>query len=139
MRVTKLNSSKEVLLKINKYRLDWRNDGNSSLEIKFRDLIYPFWKHYIVLFQCTVPGSLLKVDFLNCSKRLAVEINGPQHNKYIRHFHRSRNGYLNSLKRDISKFKWLEDNHIQILELQGEDLDLFSVDYIFKKFGINIV
>ena len=140
MRVFKLGSNKEVLLRINKYRLDWENDGNSSLEIRFRDLIYPYWRQYIVLFQCTIPGSLLKIDFLNCSKKIAVEINGPQHNSFNKFFHNnSRANYLSSIKRDLVKIEWLEQNKISILELEEADLDCFSPDYIFNKFGINIL
>ena len=140
MRVKKLNSSKEVLLNIKKYTIDWENDGNSSLEKQFRDLIFPFWKRSIVLFQCTIPGSLLKLDFLNCNKKLAVEINGEQHDKFNKFFHNnSRNNWLASIKRDISKQQWLEQNNIQLLELIQEDLDLFSPNYILKKYGVNII
>ena len=140
MRVKKLNSSKEVLLRINKYRINWENDGNSSLEIQFRDLIKPYWKNSLVLFQCTIPGSLLKIDFLNCNKRLAVEINGTQHDKFNKFFHNnSRNVWLASMKRDIQKQKWLEENNIQLLELIQDDLDNFKPSYIYEKFGINII
>lgn len=140
MKVKKIGSDKEVLLNIRKYSIDWEKDGNSSLETRFRDLIYPYWKGSIILFQLTIPGSLLKIDFLNCNKRLAVETNGSQHNKYNKFFHAgSRANYLSSIKRDLSKQKWLEDNNIQLLELEELDLDNFSPTYIFYKFGINII
>lgn len=140
MRVFRLNSKKEILLKINKYRIDWQNDGNSSLERRFRDLIYPFWKNHIVLFQCTIPGSLLKIDFLNCNKRLAVETQGRQHNAFNPFFHNnSRANYLKGIKNDLKKQKWLEDNNIQLLELEESDLDNFSPKYIQNKFNINII
>lgn len=140
MKVFKLNSTKEVILKVNKYRIDWQNDGNSSLERRFRDLIYPFWKNHIVLFQLTIPGSLLKLDFLCLNKRLAVETNGSQHNKFNKFFHNnSRANYLKGIKNDLKKQKWLEDNNIQLLELEELDLDNFSPTYIFDKFGINIL
>lgn len=139
MRVTKFNSSKTVLLRINKYAIDWQNDGNSSLEVRFRKLIYPWWKNYIVLFQPTIPGSRLKLDFLNCNKKIAVEINGPQHSEFNKFFHGSRAGYLGSLKRDMSKYKWLNDNKIQLLELEEQDLNNFSPIIIEEKFGVNIL
>jgi hypothetical protein len=140
LRVKKLNSSKEVLLRINKYRIDWQKDGNSSLEIRFRDLVYPYWRHSLVLFQCTIPGSLLKIDFLNCNKRLAVEINGPQHDKFNKFFHNnSRNTFLAGIRRDLAKQTWLEQNSISLLELTEEDLDYFSPKMIETKYGINIL
>ena len=88
MRVRKLNSSKEILLNIKDYRIDWEKDGASKLEIKFRDLIKPYWFNHIVLFQPRIPGSLLRLDFLNCNKRLCVEINGTQHCEFNKFFHK---------------------------------------------------
>lgn len=140
MRVKKLNSNKEVLLKINKYKIDWEKDGNSSFEIKFRDLIYPYWKAHVVLFQCTIPGSLLKIDFLNCTKRLVVEIDGKQHGEFNKHFHNnSRNVWLASMKRDLSKEKWCEENDIKVIHLLEEDLKEFSPKDIEEKFGVSII
>jgi len=140
MKVTKLSSDKIVTLKTSKYIIDWENDGNSSLEIMFRNLIYPFWKNYIVLFQPRIPGSLLKLDFMNMNKKLAVEIDGEQHGKFNLFFHnKSRANYLSSIKRDLEKEKWCERNNIQLLRLNEEDLQYFSPKYIQKKFGISLI
>lgn len=141
MKVGKLNNpNKKVVLKIPKYKIDWDKDGNSSLERDFRDLIFPYWRNDIVLFQCTIPGSLLKIDFLNCTKRIAVETNGEQHNKFNKFFHNnSRTTFLKGLNNDLKKIKWLEQNNITLLELTKEDLDNFSIKYIEQKFGIDLV
>lgn len=141
MRVGKLNNpNKQVLLKIAQYKIDWENDGNSSLEVRFRELIKPYWFHKIVLFQCTIPGSLLKIDFLNCTNKIAVETNGKQHNNFNKFFHNnSRANYLKGIKNDMSKYNWLEQNNIQLLELEEDDLDSFSPQYIQEKFNINII
>lgn len=141
MRVSKLNSpNKLVLLNTKKYLIDWENDGNSSLEKRFRELIKPYWTDSIVLFQMTIPGSLLKIDFFNINKRLAIEIDGPQHDNFNPFLHKnSRANYLSSIKRDINKDKWCEDNNIKMLHINEEDLDSFCPEYIQDKFGINII
>jgi len=140
MRVKKLNSDKEFLLTTKKYGIDWENSGASGLEIRFRDLIKTYWRNSIVLYQVRIPGSLLRLDFLNCNKRLCVEINGEQHDKFNKHFHHnSRMNYLASIKRDIIKTQWLEKNNIALLELYDEDLKVFSPEYIKEKFGISII
>lgn len=140
MRVKKLNSDKEVLLSFKKYKIDWENSGASKLERQFRDLIYPYWKNQIVLYQCFVPGSKLRLDFLNCNKRLCVEIDGKQHGTYVKFFHNNnRLNWMMAWKRDEDKQKWLEDNNIKFLALKQEDLDYFSPKYILEKFGINII
>jgi len=137
MRVKKLNSTKEVLIRARDYAIDWEKDGASKLEVRFRDLIYPKWKDSIVLFQFRIPGSLMRLDFLNCNKRLVVEIHGPQHENFNKHFHNnSRINYLESIKRDAMKWEWCNQNKITVLELKERDLDKFSTEYIEKEFGV---
>ncbi len=121
------------------FLIDWTNDGASSLEIRFRDLIKPFWKNFLVLFQTRIPMSLLRIDFLNVNKKIAVEINGRQHSKYTKFFHTNRNGFLQSIKRDMEKLKICEQNNIKLLELEEEDLDNFSLEYIKEKFGVSLI
>ncbi len=141
MKVYKLNSSsKLVTLNVGKYKIDWLKDGASKIEKQFRDLIYPFWKNSIVLYQPLIPGSLLRLDFLNVNKRLCVEIDGEQHNSFNKHFHaNSRANYLGSIKRDLNKEKWLEDNKILLIRLDADDLNNFSPQDIFDKFNISII
>ena len=139
MRVKRLNSNKEVLIRVNKYLINWGNSGDSGLERQFRDLIYPYWKGQIILFQCPVIGTLLRIDFVNCNKRLAIEIDGPQHESYNKYMHGNRAGYLSSIKRDIFKERFCEQNNIKLLRLKQYDLDNFSPKYILETFGVNII
>lgn len=139
MKVTNLNSDKLVNLNTFKYRINWEKDGSSKLERMFRDLISIYWRNSIVLFQPRIPGSKLKLDFLNVNKRLCVETDGEQHNSFNKHFHNnSRNVYLASLNRDRIKEIWLEKNDIKLLRLVEEDLINFSPNYILNKFDIDI-
>lgn len=139
MKVKKLNSNKLINVNINKYKIDWEKSGVSSLEIRFRKLIRPFWQNSIVLFQFRIPGSLLRLDFLNVNKFLGVEIQGLQHNNFNKHFHgNSRFNYLSSIKRDLTKYTWCGENNMQLLELTEEDLDSFSLQHIKEKFNIDL-
>jgi len=134
------SKTKLVTININRYKIDWENDGASKIERQFRDLIYPFWKNQIVLFQPRIPSSLLRLDFLNVNKKLAVEVDGKQHNEFNKHFHNnSKNNYLASIRRDIEKENWMADNKISLLRLVEDDLDNFSYEYILDKFGVSIL
>ena len=141
MRVFKFNSlTKLVTLNTSKYKIDWENDGASKIERQFRDLIYPYWKNKIILFQPRIPGSLLRLDFLNVTNRICCEIDGPQHGEFNKHFHsNSRMNYLSSIKRDMNKENWLKTNNITLLRLEEEDLNNFSIEYIKNKFDINLI
>jgi hypothetical protein len=82
MRVWDIYSRKEILINAHKYAIKWNKDGASKLETRFKELIFPYWNTQIVLEQLRIPGCKLRIDFLNCNKKLAVEISGPQHYEF---------------------------------------------------------
>ncbi len=140
MRVSRLNNpNKLVLINVKPYIIDWENDGASKIEIQFKDLIKRYWINDIILYQFRIPASLLRIDFLNVNKKIAIEIDGAQHNKFNKHFHAdSKINWLGSIKRDLAKEKWCEQNNIKIHHLIEEDLDNFNRKYILNKFGWEI-
>jgi very-short-patch-repair endonuclease len=81
----------------------------------------------------------MKVDMINMTKRIAVEVQGEQHESFNKFFHgNSRAKYLASIKRDYEKRIWLENNNFKVLEIREEDLASLSREYILEKFEISI-
>ena len=81
----------------------------------------------------------MKVDLLNATKKIAIEVNGPQHSSFNKFFHNnSRMKYLDSLKRDHEKSLWLEQNSFTLIELEKQDVETLSRESICKKFNITI-
>jgi len=81
----------------------------------------------------------MKVDFLNATKKIAVEVNGPQHSSFNKFFHNnSRMKYLDSLKRDHEKSLWLEQNNFTLVELEKKDVETLSRELLCEKFKIII-
>jgi len=81
----------------------------------------------------------MKVDMINMTKRIAVEVQGAQHESFNKFFHsNSRAKYLSSIKRDYEKRVWLEDNNFKVLEITKEDLASLSRGYILEKFEVTI-
>lgn len=100
----------------------------SSLHIKARDLIRATYKSYSVLEELKLPGtvcpskkSALYLDFFLPNLMLGVEVHGPQHYTYTPYFHKSKLGWLQSLKRDEVKREWCELNEIRLVELKFSD------------------
>jgi len=141
VKVTNLNGfEKKYLLNARKYAIDWEKDGASKLERRFKELIRPYWKNQIVLFQARIPGSLLRLDFLNLNKKILVEIDGPQHDEFNKFFHNnSRNEYMRHIQRDFKKEDWCKKNDITVIRLDSSDLENFSPSYVLDKYGISIV
>lgn len=84
-------------------------------------------------------GSRMKVDFLNATKKIAIEVNGSQHKQFNKFFHNnSRINYLNSIKRDWAKTEWLERNGYELIEIEEQEINGLSEDFIKNKFNISI-
>ena len=139
MRLLNING-KLVNKNVRKNLIDWDAKSRSKLQFKFKKFFYPYWKNHIVYEEFPVYGSMLKVDILNATKRIAVEIQGNQHESFNEFFHdHSRLKYLQSIKRDVKKEKWLELNEFKFLELYESDLKNLSPQYIEEKTGILII
>ncbi len=139
MRLLNING-KLVNKNVRNSLIDWQGKSRSKLQFKFKEFFYPYWKNHIVYEEFPVYGSMLKVDLLNATKKIAVEIQGNQHESFNKFFHdNSRLKYLQSIKRDVKKVKWLEMNEFKFLELYEDDLKSLSPQYIEEKCGILII
>tara|TARA_Y100000310_G_C20282379_1_gene623211 strand:+ start:343 stop:588 length:246 start_codon:yes stop_codon:yes gene_type:complete len=81
----------------------------------------------------------MKVDLLNATKKIAVEVNGRQHSNFNPFFHdNSRANYLASIKRDVKKREWLEMNNFTLIEIEEHEVNELSKEFIGKK-GIKLI
>jgi hypothetical protein len=139
MRLLNVNGTL-VSKNVRKYLINWEGKSRSKLQYKFKQFFYPYWKNHIVYEEFPVYGSMLKVDLLNATKKIAVEIQGDQHESFNKFFHdNSRFKYLQSIKRDVKKEKWLEMNEFKFLQVYESDLKTLSPQYIEEKCGILII
>ena len=103
---------------MNKYYIDWDKPSRSQFQFKIKQFLKQYWRTHVVTEEFPVYGTRLKVDFINFTKRIAIEVNGSQHSKFNSFFHNnSRLDYLKSIKRDVKKAEWLEMNSIKLIEL----------------------
>jgi hypothetical protein len=139
MRLLNVNG-KLVNKNVRRYLINWEAKSRSKLQFKFKEFFYPYWKNHIVYEEFPVYGSMLKIDLLNATKKIAVEIQGSQHESFNKFFHdNSRLKYLESIKRDVKKGKWIDTNQFKFLELYEDDLKNLSPQYIEEKCGILII
>jgi hypothetical protein len=139
MRLLNVNG-KLVNKNVRRYSINWEAKSRSKLQFKFKEFFYPYWKNHIVYEEFPVYGSMLKIDLLNATKKIAVEIQGSQHESFNKFFHdNSRLKYLESIKRDVKKEKWIELNKFKFLELYEDDLKNLSPQYIEEKCGVFII
>ena len=124
---------------VQKYRIKWDAPCRSNLQYEVKQFFKTYWKGQICYEEFPVYGTRMKVDLINMTKRIAVEVQGAQHDSFNKFFHNnSRANYLSSIKRDYDKRVWLESNDFKVLEIFEEDLPSLSKKYVAEKFEISI-
>lgn len=124
---------------VSKYKIKWDKVSVSKLQTNVKEFLRSYWFYHSVYEEFPVFGTRLRVDFVNFTKRLAIEVHGPQHNEFHFFHQKSRLNYLYSIQRDYKKIEWLELNGFTVLEFTDEDVDKLTVNYITEKFGVSIV
>jgi hypothetical protein len=108
---------------VNRFRIKWDGKSRSNLQFRVKQLLKPIWQGDIVFEEFPVFGCLLKVDIYNASKKIAVEANGPQHDKFNKFFHNGEQmNWVANISRDLKKYEWFERNGIKIVEYVEADL-----------------
>jgi len=124
---------------VTKYRIKWDGECRSNFQYEVKQFFKKFWYGQICYEEFPVYGTRMKVDLINMTKRIAVEVQGAQHEQFNKFFHNnSRANYLKSITRDHDKIVWLENNNFKILEIFEADLASLSKKYIFDKFEVSI-
>ena len=125
---------------VSKYLIKWDKKSRSKIQFKTKQFLKKFWATHIVYEEFPVFGSLMKVDILNATKKISVEVQGDQHEEYNEFFHGgSKHTFYKSLQRDSKKLAWLEKNGYQLIEIKEDEVELLSRAFIKEKFGIDIV
>jgi hypothetical protein len=113
--------------------VDWNGKSKSKFQLSVRDFLYPYWKSDIVFEEFKLVGTRLSFDLYNANKKIAIEVQGAQHTKYVKFFHGNRMKYLEQLKRDDKKFRFCEINDINLVEIYPNDK---ICEDLFESFGV---
>ncbi len=128
-----INGSVVELKNPKRYLIKWRGKSRSKFQLSVKQFLLPFWKNDIVFEEFKLVGTRLSLDFYNANKKIAIEVQGSQHTKYVEFFHGNRFQYLQQLKRDEKKLKFCEVNNITLVEIYPKD----KIDEeIFLSFGV---
>ena len=118
--------------------IDWNKKSRSKLQFKVKQFLKKYWENHIVYEEFPVYGTRLSVDIVNATKKIAVEVNGPQHSSYSPFFHKSRQAYLDSIKRDNQKAEWLKSNNFILIEIEEKEVEKLNKTFIKRKFKIDL-
>ena len=119
--------------------IDWDGKSRSKVQFNTKQFLKNYWKNHIVYEEFPVFGSRLKVDIVNATLRIAVEVHGKQHSAFNKFFHNdSRLNYLKSIKRDVAKEKWLSDNNFKLIEIYEDEVKDLSQTFFKEKFNLTL-
>ncbi len=121
---------------VSRYLVNWDRKCKSIIQYKVKQFLRPYWSGHVVYEEFPVYGSLLTVDILNASYKLAVEVQGEQHTEF-HYFHGGEPmNYLAGIKRDVQKQEWLDKNGYQLIEINYDEIDKLSRAFFKEKFGV---
>ena len=104
-----------------KYLIDWHKPSRSKFQTKVKKFLFEYWQNDIVFEEFRVVGTRLTLDFYNANKKIAVEVQGAQHTKYVKFFHKNQFKYSDQLKRDEKKLDFCQANGIKLAEVYPQD------------------
>lgn len=138
MRFLKLGSGRIVNVNVTKKPINWEKPSCSKIQTTAKKFLKSYWQSHICCEEFVIPGSRMRVDFINFTRKLAVEVS-PQshHGEYNPFFHKTRAGYRDSIKRDWHKLEWLEKNGFKLIELFEQDFPL-TREFFKEKYQIDI-
>ena len=125
-----------VYRNVSRFLIKWESESRSQIQFKAKQFFKKYWVNHIVYEEFPVYGTRLKVDLMNMTRKIAIEVQGNQHNNYSKFFHGSRVAYWNSIRRDDIKANWVESNKFKFIELTTEDIELLSYDFMLEKFQV---
>jgi len=134
MKFKTLSGSTRRVSKIKDHLIDWDKSSRSKFQFNVKKFLEPYWSRHVVFEEFPVVGTKMSLDFFNANKKVAIEVQGAQHTKYVKFFHGGyKNNYIAQLDRDNQKLKFCEINDIQLIEVYKEEE---LTESFFEKMGL---
>lgn len=117
------------------YKINWRKKAPSKGAQSVKNFFRMYLFNDIWFEEYRLPWTRLKIDFLNATKKFAVEFQGRQHEEYVEFFHGHMLGFADQIRRDLHKIEILENNDYTFVEIFEEDLPL-NKKFFVEKYGL---
>ncbi len=92
--------------------------GRGLFQSKVGKILEELYPGDIVLEEFPCQGEGLYLDFFLPRSRIAVEVQGEQHYKFIAFFHKTKAHFISQQMRDARKANWCELNEINLIKIR---------------------
>lgn len=137
MRLKNING-REVSVSTAKYAIKWEGKSRSKVQRATKMFLKPYWQCCLVCEEFPVVGTRQTVDIINFNYKIAIEVQGKQHDTYNKFFHgkNTRTEWLSSIKRDNKKALWLERNGFVLCEIYEWEVKDLTPEFFLQKFNV---
>ena len=123
MKFKTLNGKERLLRNAKKYIINWEAKSKSNIQWRVKQFLSSYWKYDVVFEEMRVVGTRLSLDIYNANKKIAVEVQGKQHQTYNPYFHdNNRSKWVSQLRRDDLKLQFCLTNGIKLVEIYETDI-----------------
>jgi len=123
MKFKTLTGAQRRVSNIKKHLVNWDKKSRSKFQFEVKKFLEPFWTNHVVFEEFPIVGTKMSLDLYNANKKIAVEVQGKQHTKYVPFFHgQYKNNYIAQLERDHKKMQFCEINDILLVEIYPNDI-----------------
>lgn len=93
-------------------------EGKGKFQSKIGSLLNDIYPGDIICEEFPCVGEGLQLDFFIPRKKVAVEVQGRQHNEFVEFFHGTAEGFKAQKARDSRKEEWCELNGIRLVKIE---------------------
>ena len=95
----------------------------SKLSEETHGLLKEVFPHNMIVqeYYVNYAGKRLFFDFYIKELDVLIEVQGRQHDRFVKHFHEDRQGFLASKRRDNFKRAYCEENDMVLIEIRSSD------------------
>ncbi len=136
MKVTGLKTSRQYRLKESDFLIDWDRQV-SKPQARVKEFLHRYWSGHIVGEEVYIPGSRCRLDLVNFTRHIVVEVSPESSHSFSKFFHKDRFRFGRAVQRDLDKQAWSERNGFQYIELCTEDIGNLS-EKLFRERGIDL-
>ncbi len=115
-------SGREFNLDIRPSQHPMKSEGACRSKIQFQvgQRLKELYPRDVILEEVYLPDGFY-LDFFIPSRRIAIEVQGRQHDEFVPHFHGSKADFFKSKVRDNNKAKWCQINEIELKAITAVD------------------
>lgn len=103
------------------YRIDWESESRSKIQTQVKQALQTIWEGHVVYEEFPVVGTRMTLDIVNLTRKIAIEVQGGQHTKFTKFFHKDALDFFEQIGRDDDKQKWCNLNSIRLVEIHQKD------------------